>query len=45
MATDYLNAWASDFRMSEGNHQQFYCRWAQLMAAERWARKPEPRCK
>ena len=20
MATDYLNAWASDFRMSEGNH-------------------------
>jgi hypothetical protein len=32
-----LNAWASDFRMSESNHRQFYRRWAQLMAAENWA--------
>jgi len=32
-----LDAWASDFRMSESNHRQFYRRWAQLMAAERWA--------
>jgi 3-phenylpropionate/trans-cinnamate dioxygenase alpha subunit len=31
-----LKAWASDFRMSESNHRQFYARWAQLMAAERW---------
>src|SRR5437899_6633272 len=29
-----LNAWASDFRMSESNHRQFYGRWAQLMKAE-----------
>ena len=35
-----LDAWASDFRMSESNHRQFYRRWAQLMAAERWARLP-----
>ena len=26
-----LNAWASDFRISESNHRQFYRRWAQLM--------------
>ena len=26
-----LDAWASDFRMSESNHRQFYGRWAQLM--------------
>jgi hypothetical protein len=32
-----LNACASDFRMSESNHRQFYRRWAQLMAAENWA--------
>ena len=32
-----LNAWASDFRMSESNHRQFYRRWAQLMKADRWA--------
>ena len=32
-----LNAWASDFRMSESNHRQFYRRWAELMAAEKWA--------
>jgi phenylpropionate dioxygenase-like ring-hydroxylating dioxygenase large terminal subunit len=32
-----LNAWASDFRMSESNHRRFYGRWAELMAAESWA--------
>ena len=32
-----LNAWASDFRVSESNHRQFYRRWAELMAAERGA--------
>ena len=32
-----LDVSASDFRMSESNHRQFYRRWAQLMAAERWA--------
>jgi hypothetical protein len=35
-----LNAWASDFRMSESNHRRFYRRWAQLMAAKRWAQVP-----
>jgi 3-phenylpropionate/trans-cinnamate dioxygenase subunit alpha len=34
---DGLKAWASDFRMSESNHRQFYRRWAQMMTAERWA--------
>jgi len=33
-----LGAWASDFRISESNHRQFYQRWAQLMAAESWAK-------
>jgi 3-phenylpropionate/trans-cinnamate dioxygenase subunit alpha len=33
-----LKAWASDFRISESNHRQFYRRWAQLMAAESWAK-------
>jgi hypothetical protein len=32
-----LRAWASDFRMSESNHRQFYRRWAQLMTATSWA--------
>jgi len=32
-----LNAWASNFRMSESNHPQFYQRWVQLMTAESWA--------
>jgi phenylpropionate dioxygenase-like ring-hydroxylating dioxygenase large terminal subunit len=32
-----LKAWASDFRMSESNHRQFYGRWAQLMKAQSWA--------
>jgi 3-phenylpropionate/trans-cinnamate dioxygenase subunit alpha len=31
-----LQAWASDFRMSESNHRQFYRRWAQLMTAGSW---------
>jgi phenylpropionate dioxygenase-like ring-hydroxylating dioxygenase large terminal subunit len=33
-----LKAWASDFRMSESNHRQFYQRWARLMTAETWAK-------
>jgi 3-phenylpropionate/trans-cinnamate dioxygenase alpha subunit len=32
-----LGAWASDFRLSESNHRQFYRRWAQLVAADSWA--------
>ncbi len=32
-----LNAWTSDLRISESNHRQFYGRWAQMMAAERWS--------
>jgi len=32
-----LKAWASDFRLSESNHRQFYRRWAQLMTAKSWA--------
>jgi phenylpropionate dioxygenase-like ring-hydroxylating dioxygenase large terminal subunit len=31
-----LGAWASEFRMSESNHRQFYRRWAELMAAAGW---------
>ena len=31
-----LQAWASDFRMSESNHRQFYRRWAELMDAGSW---------
>jgi hypothetical protein len=31
-----LGAWASDFRLSESNHRQFYGRWAQLMDADSW---------
>jgi 3-phenylpropionate/trans-cinnamate dioxygenase alpha subunit len=34
---DALGAWASAYRFSESNHRQFYQRWAQLMAAEKWA--------
>jgi Ring hydroxylating alpha subunit (catalytic domain) len=34
---DELNASVSDYRFSESNHRQFYQRWAQLMAAEKWA--------
>ena len=32
-----LGASASDLRISESNHRQFYRRWARLMAAESWA--------
>jgi len=32
-----LKAWTSDFRVSESNHRQFYRRWAQLMAPDRWS--------
>ena len=32
-----LMAWASDFRISESNHRQFYRRWVQLMTTESWA--------
>ena len=32
-----LKAWASDHRLSESNHRQFYRRWAQFMAADSWA--------
>lgn len=32
-----LGAWASDFRLSESNHRQFYRRWAEVMAADSWA--------
>jgi phenylpropionate dioxygenase-like ring-hydroxylating dioxygenase large terminal subunit len=32
-----LDAWASDFRMSESNHRRFYARWAELMAAASWS--------
>ena len=32
-----LKAWASDHRLSEGNHRAYYRRWAQLMSANSWA--------
>ena len=31
-----LGGWASDYRLSENNHRQFYRRWAELMESERW---------
>ena len=31
-----LNAWASDFKISESNHRSFDRRRDQLMAAESW---------
>jgi phenylpropionate dioxygenase-like ring-hydroxylating dioxygenase large terminal subunit len=34
---DDLRAIASEYRFSESNHRQFYQRWAQLMAAEKWS--------
>ena len=34
---DGLNGWASDWRMSESNHRQFYRRWAEVMTADNWA--------
>jgi phenylpropionate dioxygenase-like ring-hydroxylating dioxygenase large terminal subunit len=33
----YLEAFASDFRLSEHNHRRFYRRWAELIGAERWS--------
>ncbi len=35
-----LGGWASDYRLSESNHRQFYRRWSELMAAETWADLP-----
>jgi hypothetical protein len=35
-----LNAWASDFRMTESNYGQFYRRWVQLLGADSWTRMP-----
>ena len=35
-----LGAWASEFRMSESNHRQFYRRWADLIDAKHWADLP-----
>ena len=35
-----LGGWASDFRLSESNHRQFYRRWAELMAADTWEDLP-----
>ena len=35
-----LGGWASDFRLSESNHRQFYRRWAELMAADSWGDLP-----
>ncbi len=32
-----LNAWASDFPLSESNHRGFYRRWSRLMAGHTWA--------
>jgi 3-phenylpropionate/trans-cinnamate dioxygenase alpha subunit len=35
-----LGGWASEYRMSESNHRQFYRRWAELIAAADWAELP-----
>jgi len=35
-----LGGWASEYRMSESNHRQYYRRWAQLIAAGDWADLP-----
>jgi hypothetical protein len=35
-----LGGWASENRMSESNHRQFYRRWAQLIDAKGWADLP-----
>ena len=32
-----LLGWASDYRISESNHRNFYRRWGQLMAAGSWS--------
>ncbi len=31
-----LAGWASDYRLSESNHRNFYRRWSQLMATDGW---------
>jgi phenylpropionate dioxygenase-like ring-hydroxylating dioxygenase large terminal subunit len=31
-----LGAWASQFRISESNHRQFYRRWLQMMTSDGW---------
>ena len=31
-----LNAWSSDFRMSESNHRHFYKRWLKMISGENW---------
>ena len=35
-----LGGWASDYRLSESNHRQFYRRWSELIAADTWADLP-----
>jgi len=35
-----LGGLASDYRLSESNHRQFYRRWADLMAADQWQDLP-----
>ena len=32
-----LAGWASDYRISENNHRNFYRRWGQMMAAASWS--------
>jgi 3-phenylpropionate/trans-cinnamate dioxygenase alpha subunit len=32
-----LNAWASDFPLSENNHRNFYGHWANMIAADSWS--------
>ena len=33
---DDLNAWSSEYRISEMNHRSFYRRWDQIMSADTW---------
>jgi phenylpropionate dioxygenase-like ring-hydroxylating dioxygenase large terminal subunit len=32
-----LSGWASDYRLSENNHRNYYRRWGQVMAASDWS--------
>ncbi|PKB73641.1 MAG: aromatic ring-hydroxylating dioxygenase subunit alpha [SAR202 cluster bacterium Io17-Chloro-G7] len=34
---DELAGWASDYRLSENNHRNYYRRWGQMMTAPSWA--------
>ncbi len=34
---DELAGWASDYRLSENNHRNYYRRWGQMMSAPSWA--------